>query len=368
MAADKILVTGGAGYIGSHVCIELMRNGFTPVIFDNFCNADVSIIERLSRIVRQPVQWRAGDVRNAAALQGLFAEHRFAGVIHLAALKSVTKSLAEPIDYVGTNVSGLVTLLSEMDRAGLRVLVFSSSATVYGAPDVLPIPEDAPRGYLNPYGFTKLMGEQILEQAAQAGAGWRFGVLRYFNPAGAHGSGLIGETAAAGTMNLFPQIARVALGEVASLTVFGNDFATRDGTGERDYIHIEDLARGHVLSLRALIEQNRNHVVNLGTGRGYTVLEVLSAYEAACGHRLPYQFLPRRPRDVDSCFADTRLAAEMLGFRAERGLADMCRSAWRSAEQLSGATVAGEARSACGAAPARQTTDPDALSAVALRH
>ncbi len=261
-------------------------------------------------------------------LDRIFADHEISAVIHFAALKAVGESAEKPLDYIQTNVTGLITLLDAMRTAGVWRLVFSSSATVYGEPEVLPIPETAPRGYTNTYGFTKLVCEQSLEQVAASDPRWAFGTLRYFNPAGAHDTGLIGEDPNDIPNNLMPYIAKVATGDLEKLSVFGNDYDTPDGTGVRDYIHVVDLARGHVQSVRALIETGESHTVNLGTGTGYSVLDMLKAYEQACGHSLPYQIAPRRTGDVGACYADPTKASEVLGFKASRGLDDMCVTSW----------------------------------------
>ena len=324
-----ILLTGGAGYIGSHTCVALVAAGYRPVILDDFSNAAEDVPDRLGRILGQaPEVWR-GSVLDADLLGRILAAHDIAAVIHLAARKAVGESVAQPLGYARTNLGGLMTLLEAMQAAGVFRLVFSSSATVYGVPDRLPIPEDAPTGFTNPYGYTKLAGEQLLAQVAAADPRWAIGVLRYFNPAGAHGSGLIGEDPGDIPNNLMPYISQVAVGAQPALRVFGADYDTPDGTGVRDYIHVEDLADGHVLSLAALMRSGQGHLVNLGTGRGYSVLEMLSAYGRACGHELPHVIAPRRPGDVAACYADPTRAAELLGFRATRGLEEMCASSWR---------------------------------------
>ena len=323
-----VLLTGGAGYIGSHTFVALVEAGYTPVIIDDFSNAAEDVPARLERISGvAPQLWR-GSVLDAGLLQRLFAAHDIAAVIHFAARKAVGESVEMPLDYVDTNLVGLVTLLKAMRAAGVFRLVYSSSATVYGVPEVLPIPETAATGYTNPYGFTKLAGEQILAQLSAADPRWAIGVLRYFNPAGAHASGLIGEDPADIPNNLMPYIAKVAAGALPHLTVFGDDWPTPDGTGVRDYIHVEDLADGHILSLQALLREGRGHLVNLGTGQGYSVLQMLAAYSAACGRELAHVVGPRRAGDVASCYADPRRAEELLGFRARRGLAEMCASSW----------------------------------------
>ncbi|GKY86462.1 UDP-glucose 4-epimerase GalE [Sinisalibacter aestuarii] len=326
--AEKILLTGGAGYIGSHTYCELVAAGYEVVIFDNFSNSRPDVLERLEVITGAPVTCYTGDVLDRAALDRVFSENEIAAVIHFAALKAVGESAEKPLEYIQTNVSGLITMLDAMRAADVWRLVFSSSATVYGEAEMLPIPEDAPRGYTNTYGFTKLVCEQTLEQIAASDPRWAFGTLRYFNPAGAHDTGLIGEDPNDIPNNLMPYIAKVATGELEKLSVFGNDYDTPDGTGVRDYIHVVDLARGHVQSVRALIETGTSHTVNLGTGTGYSVLDMLHAYERACGHDLAYVIAPRRAGDVGSCYADPAKAAQVLGFQAERGLDDMCSTSW----------------------------------------
>jgi UDP-glucose 4-epimerase len=323
-----VLLTGGAGYIGSHTFLALVASGYRPIILDDFSNAAEDVPERLARITgAEPRVWR-GSVLDADLLGRLFATERIDAVIHFAARKAVGESVRLPLEYVETNLGGLVTLLKAMRAAQVFRLVFSSSATVYGVPERLPIAEDAPTGFTNPYGYTKLAGEQILAQLAASDPRWAFGVLRYFNPAGAHESGLIGEDPRDIPNNLMPYIAKVAVGELPELRVFGDDYDTPDGTGVRDYIHVEDLAEGHVLSLAALLREGRGHLVNLGTGRGYSVLEMLAAYSDACGRRLPHVIAPRREGDIAACWADPTRAAELLGFRARRGLSEMCASSW----------------------------------------
>jgi UDP-glucose 4-epimerase len=323
-----VLLTGGAGYIGSHTFVALRAAGYDAVILDDFSNARGDVPDRLEVITGAPVRVYRGDVRDARLLARVFAENRIGAVVHFAALKAAGESVGKPLDYIDVNVTGLVTLLKAMRAAGCGRLVFSSSATVYGTPEVLPVPETAPRGYANPYGFTKLVCEQILEQVAAADPGLAVATLRYFNPVGAHGSGLIGEDPQDFPNNLVPYIAEVALGRRAALNVFGDDWPTRDGTGVRDYIHVEDLARGHVLSLTRLVETGEGHTVNLGTGRGYSVLEMLRAYSRAVGRELPHVIAPRRPGDVAEVVADPSRAAALLGFRAEKGVDEMCASSW----------------------------------------
>ena len=336
--AHKILLTGGAGYIGSHTCVELAAAGYDVVILDNFSNSRPDVLDRLEVITGAPVTCYTGDVRDRALLDRIFAEQEVSAVIHFAALKAVGESAQIPLEYIQTNVGGLLTLLEAMKAAGVWRLVFSSSATVYGDPEILPVPETAPRSYTNPYGFTKLACEQILEQLGAADEHWSFGILRYFNPVGAHDTGLIGEDPNGLPNNLMPYIAKVATGELEKLSVFGDDYDTPDGTGVRDYIHVVDLARGHVQSVAALIETGESHTVNLGTGTGYSVLEMLKAYEKACGHALAYTVAPRRAGDVASTYADPTKAGQILGFEAERDLDNMCETSWNWVSRRGNAT------------------------------
>lgn len=326
---ETILLTGGAGYIGSHTYLALCEAGFTPVILDDFSNAHRSVIERLSRIAGRPVLCEELSVLAEDRVADLLARHRVAAVVHFAAKKAVGESVERPLDYFENNVSGLVSLLRAMAAANVFRLVFSSSCSVYGEASALPVRESSPRQPSSPYGFTKMVGEQLLEQLAGVDQRWRFGVLRYFNPTGAHPSGRIGEDPATRPTNLVPYTARVAIGDYPEIVVFGDDYATPDGTGVRDYIHVCDLAEGHVLSLGTLLETGRSHLVNLGTGRGHSVLEVIRAYSEVCGRDLPFRIAARRPGDVAATYADVTLAGEVLGFRARRDLADMCGSSWR---------------------------------------
>lgn len=326
--AHKILLTGGAGYIGSHTYVALVEAGFDVVIVDDFSNSNRSVLDRLGQITgNNSVDFYEGSVLDRDLLKRIFSDHDFDAVVHFAARKAVGESVSKPIDYFEVNVSGLLTLLQEMKAAGVMRMVFSSSATVYGEPDIVPTPETAPRQHMNPYGFTKIMGEEILQQAAVADP-WAFGILRYFNPVGAHPSGMIGEDPSDIPNNLMPYIAKVATGELPHLNVFGDDYTTRDGTGERDYIHVCDLARGHVLSLRKLIETDQGHLVNLGTGQAYSVLEMNAAYGRACGRDLPYVIAPRRAGDVPIYQAEVGLARDTLGFETEFDLDEMCTSSW----------------------------------------
>lgn len=323
---QKILLTGGAGYIGSHTYLALRAAGFQPVILDSFANAQDDVPARLEQISGAPVSVLRGDVRDEALLAEAFKRHGFAAVVHFAALKSVAESVADPLSYYRTNIGGLTTLLTAMEAADCRKLVFSSSATVYGEPDQSPTEEGAERRAVNPYGASKIISEQMLEMLPES---WAIGVLRYFNPAGTHHSGLIGEDPKGKVENLMPIMAEVARGDRAELQVFGDDYDTPDGTAIRDYIHVEDLAEGHVLSLKHLFETGRGHLVNLGTGHGYSVLEMVEAYSRAIGRPLPHRIVGRRPGDVPIYCAATGKAAEVLGFRTKRSLDEICESSWR---------------------------------------
>ena len=325
----RILLTGGAGYIGSHTHVALVEAGYEVVILDNFSNARRSVPDRLAQITGRPVTVVEGDIRDASVLASVFAGRDIDAVVHFAALKAVGESMVRPLDYFDVNVGGLTTLLRAMDTAGCRRLVFSSSATVYGVPDETPTPETADVRAMNPYGQTKILGEQMLDWLVRSDPRWATGVLRYFNPAGAHASGLIGEDPRDVPNNLMPFVAKVARGELDRIAVFGADYDTPDGTGVRDYIHVEDLARGHVLSLEKLFETGTGHCVNLGTGRGHSVLEVIAAYQRASNRELPYVVTDRRPGDVPIYVARADKAAEVLGFRTERTLDEMCASSWK---------------------------------------
>ena len=325
-----VLVTGGAGYIGSHTCVALAAAGVQAIVLDNFSNSRRSVLDRVAAITGEAPTLLQGDVRDPDCLAKVFAEHPIGAVIHFAALKAVGESVREPLRYYDNNVAGTVALLRAMQTAGVRTLVFSSSATVYGEPAILPIREDFPLSATNPYGWTKLMMEQVLADvdAAEPGA-WRIARLRYFNPVGAHESGLIGEDPQDIPNNLLPYVAQVAAGQRDCLSVFGGDYATPDGTGVRDYIHVCDLADGHVAALRYLQVHPGLLTLNLGTGRPVSVLEMVSAFERASGHPVPYQIVPRRPGDVAQCWADPALAERMLGWRARHGVDRMCQDAWR---------------------------------------
>jgi len=324
-----ILVTGGCGYIGSHTLLELLQAGYGVVVVDNLVNASRTSLQRVEQITGQEIPFVHADVRDRAALKGVFRQHSIAAVIHFAGLKAVGESVAEPIKYWDNNVGGTLVLLEAMAAAGVRRLVFSSSATVYGDPVAVPIAENAAVQPTNPYGRTKACIETILNDLDASASGWSVGVLRYFNPVGAHASGQIGEDPLGTPNNLMPYIAQVAVGRRQHLSVFGGDWATRDGTGLRDYIHVVDLALGHLAALKRVLDVGGHWTVNLGTGVGYTVLEVVSAFERASGHRIPYQIVARRNGDVASCFADASRARALLGWQAQRTLDTMCADHWR---------------------------------------
>lgn len=324
-----ILVTGGAGYIGSHTVVELMLAGFEVLILDNFCNSKASVLDRIERIVGHRPLFVEADVRNSESMRILFSDYRFEAVIHFAGLKAVGESVAQPLRYYDNNVHGSLVLFEAMAEAGVKTLVFSSSATVYGDPHSVPIREDFPLSATNPYGRSKLIVEDILGDIAHADASWHIALLRYFNPVGAHESGLIGEDPNGIPNNLMPYIAKVAVGSLAELSVFGNDYPTLDGTGVRDYIHVVDLARGHLAALKVLTDSAGVLTVNLGTGHGYSVLEVVRAFEGASGKSVPYKIVGRRPGDIAACYADPALAKKLLGWQSQFGIEEMCRDAWR---------------------------------------
>ena len=324
-----ILLTGGAGYIGSHTFVALIEAGFYPIILDDFSNSKHAVLERMQSITGQAVQCQQGSVADVALVQDLLHRYQITAVIHFAGFKSVGESVAQPLKYFKNNLGGMMALLHAMQNTTCRMLVFSSSATVYGDPASVPITEDFPRSHTNPYGHTKLVCEDMLAAMQVANPAWCTGVLRYFNPVGAHSSGLIGEDPAGQPNNLMPYIAQVAVGKRPVLNVYGNDYATPDGTGVRDYIHVQDLAKAHVAAVQTLLKGAASFTVNVGTGQGHSVLEVVRAFEHASGNPVPYQFAPRRAGDIAQCFADTTLAHELLGWRAKHTLADMCTDAWR---------------------------------------
>jgi UDP-glucose 4-epimerase len=325
-----ILVTGGAGYIGSHTTLALLQAGHDVVILDNLCNSSVESLKRVEQLAGRAPVFVEGDIRDRAALDRLFAEHSLQAVLHFAGLKAVGESVDQPLRYYDNNVHGSQVLLQAMTDAGVFSLVFSSSATVYGEPAQMPISEACPLGQpTNPYGRSKLMVEDILRDVAASDPRWRIAILRYFNPVGAHESGLIGEDPNGVPNNLLPYVAQVALGKLPELSVFGNDYSTPDGTGVRDYIHVVDLAEGHLSALEALQTRTGANVWNLGTGQGYSVLEMVRAFETACGKRVSYRIAPRRPGDIATCYANPAKAESELRWEAKRDLNEMMRDAWR---------------------------------------
>ncbi len=324
-----ILLTGAAGYIASHTWLALQQAGFQVVGVDDFSNSSPEVLARLQRLSGQVTVFEQASVCDAAAMQGIFSRHAIDAVVHFAAFKAVGESTAQPLAYYRNNIGGLVTTCEAMRAAGCRRIVFSSSATVYGDPQRLPITEDSPLTATNPYGQTKLIGETILRDLGAADAQWQTACLRYFNPVGAHDSGLIGEDPRGTPNNLMPYVAQVAVGRRAQLNVFGNDYPTPDGTGVRDYIHVVDLAEGHVAALRRLFDAPGSFTVNLGTGRGYSVLELVAAYARASGRPVPYAVVARRPGDVAACYADPSLAQQLLGWQARHDLDRMCADSWR---------------------------------------
>ena len=326
----KLLITGGAGYIGSHTCVELLSAGHEVVIVDNLCNSSDEAVRRIEKITGQTVKFYKEDILNEEKLSAIFEYERPEAVIHFAALKAVGESVAKPLAYYTNNITGTLTLLRVMDAHNVRTIVFSSSATVYGDPATVPIREDFPLSATNPYGQTKLMNEQILRDLYRANNAWKIALLRYFNPVGAHKSGLIGEDPAGIPNNLTPYITQVAMGKRECLSVFGDDYDTPDGTGVRDYIHVVDLALGHIAAVEKLAQMDGGVLtVNLGTGRGYSVLEIVKMFEEVSGKKIPYKITPRRPGDIATCYADPSLAEELLGWKAQRGLREMCEDSWR---------------------------------------
>lgn len=324
----KILVTGGAGYIGSHTCVELMNSGHEAVIIDNFCNSCSESVKRIEEICGKKVYLYEGDVRDSALLDKIFTEHKIDSVIHFAGLKAVGESCEKPVEYYDNNLGGTLVLLQSMRKHGCKKIVFSSSATVYGTPEKLPLDElSKTGGTTNPYGTSKYFQEIMLNDVYKSDGEWTVVLLRYFNPVGAHESGLIGEDPKGIPNNLTPYIAKVAIGELKEVGVFGNDYPTRDGTGVRDYIHVVDLARGHVAAIEKLTKSGV-YTYNLGTGVGYSVLEVIRAFEKACGHPLPYSVKPRRAGDIAECYADAGKAKRELGWEAKLGIDEMCASLW----------------------------------------
>ena len=326
---SRILITGGAGYIGSHTAVELMQAGHEVVIVDNLCNSSIQVLDRLEQLCGPRFHFVQADVRDGAALDRIFTGHSIDGVIHFAGLKAGGESVAQPVRYFDNNVGSTLALLQAMDRANVRRIVFSSSATVYGDPDTVPITESSKLQVTNPYGRTKLMCEDILRDLQAADPRWQVAILRYFNPVGAHESGLIGEHPNGIPNNLMPFITQVAVGKREFLSIFGNDYPTPDGTGVRDYIHVVDLAQGHLAALSYLQKQQTSVTVNLGTGIGVSVKELADTFARVTGVAVPYKFVDRRPGDVPAYYADTRLALETLGWKAQLGVDRMCADSWR---------------------------------------
>ncbi len=325
----SILVTGGTGYIGSHTVVELLNEGYETVIIDNLCNSSKESLKRVEELTGKTVKFYEADIRDRAALDRIFAENKIDSVIHFAGLKAVGESVAKPVEYYDNNICGTLTLIEAMRDAGVKNIVFSSSATVYGDPAFVPITEECPKGNpTNPYGQTKSMLEQILSDVYKADNSWNVILLRYFNPIGAHKSGRIGENPNGIPNNLMPYITQVAVGKLDHLNVFGNDYKTHDGTGVRDYIHVVDLADGHVCAIKKLAENPGLAVYNLGTGNGYSVLDIVNSFEKATGKKIPYEIGPRRSGDIDECYADASKARKELGWQAKYGIDDMCKDAW----------------------------------------
>jgi len=327
--SSTILITGGAGYIGSHTAVELMQQGHRVVIVDNLCNSSIRVLERLKQLCSGNFEFVQADVRDGLALDALFSRHAIEGVIHFAGLKAVGESVAQPLRYFDNNLGSTLSLLQAMDRAGVRRLVFSSSATVYGDPEQVPITESARLQATNPYGRTKLMCEDILRDLQAADPRWHVAILRYFNPVGAHESGLIGEAPNGVPNNLMPYITQVAIGQREQLSIFGRDYSTPDGTGVRDYIHVVDLALGHLAALRYLQSRQGSITVNLGTGQGVSVKELVETFEQVNQVKVAHRYVERRPGDVAACWADTTHARNALGWCSQRDVAQMCRDAWR---------------------------------------
>jgi len=329
MAERSVLVTGASGYIGSHTCVCLLENGWRVIGIDNFSNSSPKVIPRIEQVAQRPMTFHRVDIRDTSALTELLRQEHITAVIHFAGLKSVGESVAKPLDYFDNNVCGSVALLRVLQQEGIRKLVFSSSATVYGEPSSVPVTEEAPTSATNPYGRSKLMVEHMLSDLINADATWRIATLRYFNPVGAHESGLIGEDPHDIPNNLMPFIAQVAVGRRPELRVFGDDYPTADGSGVRDYIHVMDLANGHLAALDRLLAHPGSFTVNLGTGRGVSVLQAVAAFEQASGCSIPIQRVARRSGDVATCYASATRATELLGWQAAHGLDKMCADHWR---------------------------------------
>ena len=325
----KILVTGGAGYIGTHTCIELIKAGYEIIVVDNLCNSSIEPLKRIEILYSCKISFYEEDVRNQAAMRSIFKQHNFDGVIHFAGLKAVGSSVSMPIEYYSSNVIGALSIMEVMKEQNCRIFVFSSSATVYGNPHKVPIKEDFPLSATNPYGRSKLMVEDFLRDIFISDNSWSIGLLRYFNPVGADKSGLIGEDPNETPNNLKPYISKVAVGKLEKLSVFGGDYKTPDGTGVRDYIHVVDLSKGHVKALQALKNKSQLMTVNLGSGRGYSVLDIVRAFEKVSGKKIPYEITARRAGDIASCYADPSYAEKTLGWKAKLNLDEMCQDSWR---------------------------------------
>lgn len=323
-----ILVTGGAGFIGTHTCVELLQAGYEIAVIDNFCNSKPQAIERVKQITGKSFPFYKADLLDRQAVEQIFEENRIEAVIHFAGLKAVGESVAKPIEYYHNNIGSTLVLCDVMRKYGCKKIVFSSSATVYGNPKSVPIREDFPLSTTNPYGSTKLMIEQILRDIYISDNEWSIALLRYFNPIGAHKSGLIGENPNGIPNNLVPYIAQVALGKLDHLNVFGDDYPTKDGTGVRDYIHVVDLSLGHIKAVEKVLQTTGVEAYNLGTGNGYSVLEMVNAYQKACGREIKYVIAPRRPGDIAECYADPAKSRKELGWEATRGIEEMCLDSW----------------------------------------
>lgn len=328
-----ILVTGGAGFIGTHTCVELLNAGEEIVVFDNFHNSKMAAVEAVKKLTGCDFKFYEADMLDADAMERIFAENNITEVIHFAGLKAVGESVAKPLEYYHNNITGTLVLLYTMRRHGCKRFVFSSSATVYGSPKSVPIREDFPLSTTNPYGSTKLMIENILRDLYVADPTWSIALLRYFNPVGAHESGLIGEDPNGIPNNLMPRLLDVAMGKTAAITVYGDDYPTKDGTGVRDYIHVVDLAKGHLAAIAKVRAEQKCDAYNLGTGKGYSVFDIIHALEKACGKEIPYTVTPRRPGDVAQCYADPGKAEDELGWTAKLGIDEMCRDAWNFAKK-----------------------------------
>ncbi len=324
----RILLTGGAGFIGSHTAVEMTQSGHEVIIYDNLCNSDTSALDRLEKILGRRLPFEEGDIRDYDRMCEVLSKYKIEAVVHFAGLKAVGESCEKPLEYFDNNINGTLVLLRAMKSLGIKRIIFSSSATVYGMPQYLPLDEKHPLSVTNPYGRTKLQVEEILSDLCSSDPEWSAVCLRYFNPIGAHESGLIGENPRGIPNNLLPYVARVAAGQLKSLQVFGDDYDTPDGTGVRDYIHVVDLAKGHVLAAQYAFKHTGWIAINLGTGIGYSVLDIVKAYEKACGKPVPYKIVARRPGDVASNWADPKLAKELLGWQAHYTLQDMCEHSW----------------------------------------